>query len=790
MTGTCVPVIARLVRTAIFVALWISIYILFFAGAVHSEPVGWEAKSAVSLGGHPAEFYCVTSNSGLFALVFECVENERRVLYAAVSYDKGVTYFTPVKITESAVKDAPYNPRAVISDEGRILIAWQQIYSDELKYRIFYSFSDNRGGSFSYPQHIPGESDMDLLAQPLFFQNTFYIFSHSFITDRFVLMCSKLSGESFPLPQQINTGSIDIRGSFFPSVCALSGRLVLVWQGKRNNQNLTDDLFCSSSPDGGKSWSVPVPVTDSPKDESTPVLLAVNGTLYCAYQNNEGGNWKIYLTKSLDGGNSWSKGEEVFSTNTNCFLPAMTPAGEGVMIFWQDTRDKTSRVSASVYNPQSGTFTAPEYISDPQEQGGSAVLIRTDERVNCYWLAGGKIYLKRNDLYAPVPAVRSATHPQGKWSNFASAELQWDIPKDDSEIAGFATIVNRDRFFNPTVQNLEAQENSARIPLLPDGISYFHIRTIDKAGNYSRTIHYPLMVSAGLLATPEIQSGTHNDGKASPDRSAEFSWNVEKSDRLKGYLYSLTKNTISTPDKYTDATNKSFRNLAKGRYFFSVRAVDKAGKPGRIATFELLIGEEGSFGAVDYEKIAQSLSDQSQTPAPAAVQSASVTSSLLTANVDVPEAAGGILTIDSKTQGDELHLEFFFEGDNLEVKGYLYSIEGLGIFEQKSESPVVVVRNVPSGDYKITVRALFQDLISGLDYESEIASARVAVGNYTFGQRFFSAFSQKFLAKWRAASSLVFSFAAAFLCMPLLTRIYFLVRSTINMIVVRTKLFF
>ena len=56
------------------------------------------------------------------------------------------------------------------------------------------------------------------------------------------------------------------------------------------------------------------------------------------------------------------------------------------------------------------------------------------------------------------------------------------------------------------MQNLEGNVRTYRIPDLDDGVSYFHIRAVDGAGNYSRTVHFPLQVSRNPLAGPLVVS--------------------------------------------------------------------------------------------------------------------------------------------------------------------------------------------------------------------------------------------------------------------------------------------
>lgn len=788
IAGARVPVLRRLCHIVLFFAFWALLHVLFFAGDAGAEPVGWESGRRLPTGSFAPDSYHVAHNAGLLVVVFESHSESTRGIFASVSYDGGNSFFAPVRISESGQHDALAHPRAAIGGDGRILVSWQQLNRDDLKYRIHYSFSSDKGGSFSAAETLASGSDMDIMAQPFFSGSYPFLLYHSYVGGRFSIVSSRYEDSKFSEALPLNSGDIDLRGAFFPTIALADGKILIVWQGKRNNQYLTDDLYFSSSPDAGKSWSLPLALTTTDADESSPVLLASGSELYCVYQSNEGGNWKIRLSRSLDGGMVWTQGETVFTTNTNCFLPSLQRFGGGIHLFWLDSRDKNSRVSTAVFDLQTLSFSPPQFMSKEGAEAALPISFRVGERIFCSWIEGGSIQFARNDISVSVPLVQSPTHPEGTWSNFSTAELHWKAQPDDSGIAGYATIVNKERFFNPTVQNREAHETYERIPLLPDGISYFHIRSIDKAGNYSRTFHYPLMVSAGLLETPQINSDTHKDGKASLNPNAAFSWTISGTDRLKGYHYTLSKDKVLTPEKYTENLSVSFSNLSRGRYFFSVRAVDKAGKPGRIGTFELLVGEEGSFQNIDYEKVARSISDE-DTKSLQRGRSGEL-AALLGEKVDVAGIARGVLSINTDYDGSVLRLDFGLSGENVSLKKIIYSIAELGISEENTSQTRVELANLAPGEYTISARALYEDSRTALEYESDIVLTHAVINAKNFRGGFFTVFEGMYLRRFKLISSLIFSFCAAFLSMPLLTRIYFMFRSLINTLSARTKLFF
>ncbi|HOM88111.1 MAG TPA: hypothetical protein PLU42_08745, partial [Spirochaetota bacterium] len=57
-----------------------------------------------------------------------------------------------------------------------------------------------------------------------------------------------------------------------------------------------------------------------------------------------------------------------------------------------------------------------------------------------------------------------------------------------------------------------------------------------------------------------------------------------------------------------------FNNLPQGRYFFSLRPIDKTNMKGRIATYEIVIGNVEKVDAEYYEKLAKGIVQPEQKP--------------------------------------------------------------------------------------------------------------------------------------------------------------------------------
>lgn len=587
-----------------------------------SAPIGWEKAFVVSPARLTVRNFHAANRGNLAVAAFEADEGIERGIYATLSVSGGRFFFAPVRIASYTVPQseyAPMNPKVAIASDGGIFVTWQGFSQTDLAYRIFYSESRDMGGTWSAPAIFAFNTPIDFIPEAFYdADNMLHVIYHSFEGNQFNLYHAYRKADgSFSASSRMTSLGAEFRGAFFPSVEVSGERIDMVWQGKSlRGGTLADDLYVISSTNNGSSWSSFTRITGMTGKGSSarPALKNVSGRLYLAYQNNDSGNWKIMLTDSVDG-RSFSAPRAVFETNTNSFAPSLAWDGTDLVIFFYDNREGAYAVNAVEFSPATGTFGPPRRISDP----GAAALnpwgISRGGPVLCLWQSGGRITGKFSDTSVEPPLVTSVTHPDNRWVRSERAVIQWTAPADESGIEGYAFIVNRERYFNPTVVNAPANIRSYTAAFLEDGVSYFHIRAVDRAGNYSRTVSYPLLVARTPLSIPVVQSSTHPEGNAVENVSPEFTWTIAEAERVKGYFYSLAPDRPESPRLFTEQSAVGFSNLARGRYFFSVKGLDRADVPGRVAVYEIIVGSAGAIDPTVYRRTEETRDDVVVRPA-------------------------------------------------------------------------------------------------------------------------------------------------------------------------------
>lgn len=699
-------------RLVVFVVSFVLFFVLFSRiFLVKSAPAGWSEKIRVTQKDAEVISYNFFSRGTLTAVAWYGTINKIRGVYVSISFNGGKSFFKSVRVStiENLDQNQIINPQIAISDNGNMSVVWQNFLPDEPSYRIYYSESIDRGISWSSPDILSLTGEMQVLPLPFYDdKNLFHLIYHSLEGSQFSVYHTVKKDNVYKTPIRISLEKAQIRGAFFPAVVTDKSNIYVVWQGKDNTKLLGDNLYYTRSDDYGKEWSVSRQITFGDQDDNAPQMIVHNSVLYLVFLNNMDSNWKVNFIKGFDYGAVWEeKPSVVYNTNIDCFAPFVYRAPDNrIGILWQINRDNRGTIYSSFYDLTEQKFSEAQQLTDD-----STVVFKNpfafvyNNQTLVLWNQLDSVSGIKSDIYASPPEVFSLTHPFGKWSQFETAEIKWKPVDDPSGIEGYAMIVNREPYFDPTVVNLDSSATSASAPFLTDGISYFHIRAVDKAGNYSRTIHYPLLVSNSPLSVPRIRSLTHTEGESSQKRDAVFEWDMDDRVRTKGYYYSLTRNRAAEPKQFVEKTELEFKNLKDGRYFLTLRGIDKADNPGRIATYELVIGETEKLTPEEYEKIALSV-QKSEGDTGDFVRETDP-GKPVERGYDYEELTIELRISNAVSDSEKTVLAGFAADEDLvfSVKSYYYAVyKNNEVIDQgSSENGVIHFRNLSPGEYSVSV---------------------------------------------------------------------------------------
>ncbi len=618
----------------IFVLFSVLSVIVTQSDQVSTDPVGWESFRVYSPAGVECRSVNTDRNANTIAIVYEGASKGTSGIYVNASFDSGMSFMPAVKIAEV---DSQVNstPCVTISDNGEIRVAWYSVSGDDSGGSMFQAYSKDLGASWSQPERITFGLQMEILPV-LKFDNRGGL--HLFFTaykGKFFNLLHAVAGQDGKFGQPEPVAELDggMRGAFFPAIKFSGSRIAVAWQAKEKNYQ--DSIYFTGSDDYGKNWSSAERVTPQGSNYQAPSIEIVDRTVYLVFMNNKEKTWAIRMMKSPDFGENWEEEQtKISTTNVNCYSPDISPGpGNDLYIIWHDSREKQNTVYLRRYSLSDRKLSDETGLSVRKKPGRNASVVNTTRRVMVFWEEAGRIVSLFSDISADAPVVRSGTHSQDAWSKNTDAVIEWNRPRDESGIAGYATVVDKNPDTNPQIQTLKADADRFYINGLEDGITYFHIRTIDGADNMSRTVHYRLQVSSNPLSMPIVISTTHPEGGKSVNTDAVFRWAVNDTRRLKGFVYSLSEGIAVNPDKFIEQFEIKFTGLENGIYYFNIAAISMTNQVSKVATYGFIVGTEGEFDTEYMKKLADQDFGKKEKKVEAAVPSV---------EINLPFAADGV----------------------------------------------------------------------------------------------------------------------------------------------------
>jgi hypothetical protein len=595
----------RQILWAIFtlVVFSISAALILQNSRVSTAPIGWDKSFQVSSFNVVARDVSVASRGDVIAAAYEGQAGGAQGIYISLSFNGGVTFMPPVRVARVASKTT-MNPYPAISPGGDLTVMWHSYVEEESTERIFYAMSKDLGASWTLPKRLELGKEMEMLPRIYYDdRNTLHLFYHGSVRENINLFHAVSDdGEKFDTTGSLIRLTSSMRGAFFPSIHIAGKYFFMVWQGKE--EDFSDELYFMKSSDYGRSWSMKKQITFSAGNNAAPFAILHENILYVVYQNNDEKNWSIKMLRGIDRGGAWEESPlTISSTLANCYSPAVGVSGNDLVILWYDTRVRGAHIYSRRYSTRDKGLLPETEVSEARYESRNPTVVSLGKRLIVFWEERNVIMAKQTDVYVEPPTVFSETNPEGKWSRLPYIVLQWKSAPDESGIAGYAALRNEIPDFNPTVVNLKPNVTTEKITEnITDGVSYYHIRAVDGAGNFSRTVHYKLQLAVNPLPGPVIVSPTNPQGKPSQFRAPAFNWSIEEPERVKGFLYSMSKDSIRMPDQFTTDMKMEFNNLEEGTYFFSVAAIDKTNQISRVSTYDFIIGAPDRVVDPEYYK--------------------------------------------------------------------------------------------------------------------------------------------------------------------------------------------
>jgi hypothetical protein len=224
-------------------------------------------------------------------------------------------------------------PSVAVDKSARIGVVWADASSRNPG--ISFARSVDGGASFSPLRNLSSKTNLPLDPKIAFdhLGRIFVVWSGLSEGSRDVFLArSTDSGRSFSPPKNLSASKF---ASELPAI-AIDGedRLYVVWRDKTPP---TIQIWLTRSTDGGESFSSPRVVSRTGFSNMPTLAAEGDGHLYVSWVSNVAGNLEVYFIHSADGGESFDRLLNISGTRLASHSPSLAADGRGdVFAVWVD----------------------------------------------------------------------------------------------------------------------------------------------------------------------------------------------------------------------------------------------------------------------------------------------------------------------------------------------------------------------------------------------------------------------------------------------------------------------
>jgi hypothetical protein len=195
-------------------------------------------------------------------------------------------------------------------------------------------------------------------------------------------------------------------------------------------------------------------------------------------------------------------------------------------------------------------------------------------------------------------SLSSPSHSTRVWSSDHTVEAQWSGATDDSSgVYGYSRVWDTNPSTLPDTTVDQTTTYCISAPLSSGNSWYFHLRTVDWAGNWNpNAVHMgPFYIDTNPPTTPTLSSPS--SGTTTSNNKPTFQWNAasDSESGLASYTLQIDTSTafnsgnLKTIPAITQTSYAPSTALSDGTWYWRVKAVDNVGNQGSFSTYWSII---------------------------------------------------------------------------------------------------------------------------------------------------------------------------------------------------------
>ena len=296
--------------------------------------------------------------------------------------------------------------------------------------------------------------------------------------------------------------NIDLKQNFLPFYTYDTEGEYLVFQSLYTGDRNSYQIYFKSRLNGEVNWSDEIHITDFSEyragedyrffqfDNQRPHIYAEEGTVHLVWERRLSREApQIYYLPLNGRGEAVENFEQVFRGTYFTASPRITQKNGILHVLYFDNRNGNQLVMAD----RKGLFWQEKNLSLVRGDSTYGRWLSLKDDLFIYWenqyRGYRRSYLLRPDKSSPVPILRTINFTDGGRQSEDRVVISWRKPDDSSGILGFSYNwdMNPDTEPSEDLDQADLRERTMTFRATEDGPWFFHIKTIDYAGNWSDT---------------------------------------------------------------------------------------------------------------------------------------------------------------------------------------------------------------------------------------------------------------------------------------------------------------